>query len=318
MLPVVSPRPESPGLVRDGAALRPPGEVTLRLAHRAPYHWPALLAFLAGRALPGVEEVVEGEYRRTFALDGAAGWVAVRQAAAGDHLLARIRLGRVAPLAAVVGRLRRLLDLDADAPAIDAHLAADPALAPLVAARPGLRVPGAWEPFELAVRAVVGQQVSVAAARTIAGRIAAAFGERLPGGGLAFPTAERLAATPLEGLGLTRARAAALGALARAVADDPRLLEPRGTLAEMVDRLEALPGIGRWTAQYVAMRALREPDAFPEADLGLLRALARGGVRPTPAALLRRAEAWRPWRAYAALHLWTHGAELPAPRRKGA
>jgi AraC family transcriptional regulator of adaptative response / DNA-3-methyladenine glycosylase II len=303
---------------RAGAGPADRGEVTLRLAHRAPYHWPAMLSFLGARALPGVEEVHDGEYRRTFALDGAAGAVAVRAGPSGDHLVARIRLSRVAALPAVVGRVRRLLDLDADAPAIDAHLAADRALAPLVAARPGLRVPGAWEPFELAVRAVVGQQISVAAARTVAGRIAAAFGERLPGGGVAFPTAERLAGARLEGLGLTRARAAALGALSRAVADDPRLLEPRGTLDEMVARLSTLPGVGRWTAQYVAMRALREPDAFPEGDLGLLRALERRGVRPSPAALLRRAEAWRPWRAYAALHLWNAGAEPPAPDRKGA
>jgi len=301
-----------------GAAAGAPGEVTLRLAHRAPYHWGAMLGFLAGRALPGVEQVEDGEYRRTFSLDGAAGAVAVRAGPRGDHLLARIRLSRVSALPAVVGRLRRLLDLDADAPAIDAHLGTDPALAPLVRARPGLRVPGAWEPFELAVRAVVGQQISVAAARTIAGRIAATAGERLPDGGLAFPTAERLAAAPLDGLGLTRARAASLSALARAIAADPRLLEPRGTLDEMLERLEALPGVGRWTAQYVAMRALREPDAFPEADLGLLRALERRGVRPSPAALLRRAEAWRPWRAYAALHLWTHGADASAPERKGA
>jgi AraC family transcriptional regulator of adaptative response / DNA-3-methyladenine glycosylase II len=305
-------------LRRAGVAAPDAGAVRLRLPHTTPYHWPALLAFLAARAVPGVEEVVDGEYRRTFAHDGVHGSVAVRAAPGGGALVASISVSRVAALAPVVGRLRRLLDVDADAGAIDEHLARDPALAPLVAARPGLRVPGAWDPFELAVRAVLGQQISVAAARTIAGRIAAAFGERVPGAGIAFPGAARLAGARLEGLGLTRARAAALAGLARAAADDPLLLVPRGDLEEDVARLTALPGIGRWTAQYVAMRALREPDAFPEADLGLLRArsLAIDGVRPSAAALLRRAEAWRPWRAYAALHLWTAGG-APAPRGRG-
>ena len=307
-------------LRRGGAPPDASGAVRLRLPHTAPYHWPALLAFLAARAVPGVEEVVDGEYRRSFAHDGMHGSVAVRAAPRGDHLVATLRVSRVAALGGIVGRLRRLLDLDADARAIDAHLARDRGLAPLVAARPGLRVPGAWEPFELAVRAVLGQQISVAAARTIAGRIAAGFGVPVPGGGMAFPDPERLAGARLDGLGLTRARAAALSGLARAVADDPSLLEARGELEDTVARLAELPGIGRWTAQYVAMRALREPDAFPEADLGLLRALERGGERPSPAALLRRAEAWRPWRAYAALHLWTAGG-APAPGRpstKGA
>jgi AraC family transcriptional regulator, regulatory protein of adaptative response / DNA-3-methyladenine glycosylase II len=304
-------------LRRAGAAAAPGGAIRLRVPHTAPYHWPALLAFLGARALPGVEEVAEGEYRRTFAHDGVHGSVAVRAGPGGDHLLASIRISRVAALASVVGRLRRLLDVDADALAIDAHLRRDPALARLVAARPGLRVPGAWDPFELAVRAVLGQQISVAAARTIAGRIAAAFGERVPGAGIAFPTPERLAGASLEGLGLTRARAAALAGLARAAAADRLLFTSRGDLEDSVTRLTALPGIGRWTAQYVAMRALGEPDAFPEADLGLLRALARGTARPSPAALLRRAEAWRPWRAYAALHLWT-AAGAPAPGGKGA
>jgi AraC family transcriptional regulator of adaptative response / DNA-3-methyladenine glycosylase II len=284
------------------------GAVTLRLAHTTPYHWPSLLAFLGARAIPGVEGVEAGAYRRAFSGDGATGTVLVRPAASGDHLVATIRASRLAALSAIVGRLRRLLDLDADAQAIDAHLATDPVLAPRVAARPGMRVPGAWDEHELAVRAIVGQQVSVAAARTILGRIAAAHGERVPGGGgpaeVAFPGPERLAHARLEDAGLTRARAAAVRALARAALRDPSLLRPAGDLESTLARLEALPGIGPWTAQVVAMRAFREPDAFPGSDLGLLRALERRGVRPTPAALARRAEAWRPWRAYAAMHLW--------------
>ncbi|HET8539969.1 MAG TPA: AlkA N-terminal domain-containing protein [Anaeromyxobacter sp.] len=300
-----------PRALRRARAEAPPGGgVTLRLGHTTPYAWAAMLAFLGARAIPGVEQVEAGTYRRAVALGGATGVVAVRAGRGGDHLVATIRLSRVAALPAAVGRLRRLLDLDADAPAIDGHLSRDPLLAGLVAARPGLRVPGAWDELELAVRAILGQQVSVAAARTMAGRIAAAHGTRVPDAvegapALAFPGPERLAGAPLEAVGLTGARAAAVAALARAVADDPDLLRPRADLAATLERLVALPGIGPWTAQYVAMRAFREPDAFPASDLGLARALSRRGGRPTPAAVLRRAEAWRPWRAYAAMHLWS-------------
>ncbi|HEU4382052.1 MAG TPA: AlkA N-terminal domain-containing protein [Anaeromyxobacteraceae bacterium] len=305
-----------PRALRRGRALEAPrGGLSLRLDHTAPLAWPPLLAFLGARAIPGVEAVAGGEYRRTIAIDGALGSIAVRPAPRGGHLLAAIRVPRVAALSSVVGRLRRLLDLDADAAAIGAHLARDPLLAPLVAARPGLRVPGAWDPFELAVRAILGQQVSVAAARTMAGRIAAAYGERGPGGAVAFPDAERLALARLERLGLTRARAGAVRALAGAAARDPTLLEGRGDLEATVSRLAELPGVGRWTAHYVAMRAMREPDAFPDTDLGLLRTAARRGLR-SPGGLAKRAEAWRPWRAYAAMYLWT--ADAAAPRRKGA
>jgi AraC family transcriptional regulator of adaptative response / DNA-3-methyladenine glycosylase II len=297
------------------------GGVVLRLAFTRPYHWASMLSFLAVRAIPGVEAVAAelGEYRRAISVDGARGSVVIRLAPDGSHLVAAIETSRIAALPAVVGRIRRLLDLDADAAAIDAQLAKDPLLARRIASRPGLRVPGAWDPFELAVRAILGQQISVAAARTLAGRIAAACGERVGpaeegGCGLVFPGPERLAGASLDALGLTRARAAAVKALARAAADDPSLLRPAGDLESMVARLVALPGIGRWTAQYIAMRAFREPDAFPEADLGLLRALERGGVRPTPAELLRRAERWRPWRAYAALHLWNGEPDRPVTR----
>ena len=303
-------------LRRGGRGEPPDGTIGLRLAHTSPYPWLPLLEFLGARAIPGVEEVDGGAYRRTVALDGAQGSIAVCPSPAGGHLLATIRVSRVAALPEVVGRLRRLLDLDADVQAIGAQLARDPLLAPLVAACPGLRVPGAWDPFELAVRAILGQQVSVAAARTLAGRIAEVHGQRVPGGGLAFPGPKRLVDARLERLGLTRARAAAVRALARTAADDPSLLQGRGQLEDTVARLAELPGVGRWTAHYVAMRAMREPDAFPDSDLGLLRAIARRGVPASPAALARRAEGWRPWRAYAAMYLWT--ADASAPRRKGA
>jgi AraC family transcriptional regulator of adaptative response / DNA-3-methyladenine glycosylase II len=300
-----------------------PGTATLRLPFVRPYDLESLLAFLAARAIPGVERVDRGEYRRVVAIGGVTGTIAVRLGRGGDHLAAAVR---VPPAArpAVAARIRRLFDLDADGAAIDAHLARDPLLAPRVAARPGLRVPGAWDPFELAVRAILGQQISVAAARTLAGRIAAAHGRRLAGADgagldLVFPGPERLSGARLDGLGLTRARAAAVTALARAVAQDRSLLEPRGDLEAAVARLVLLPGIGRWTAQYVAMRALREPDAFPDGDLGLVRALASAGVAATRAALLRRAERWRPWRAYAALHLWAGDPAAPVvPRDRNA
>jgi AraC family transcriptional regulator of adaptative response / DNA-3-methyladenine glycosylase II len=309
-----------PRALRRAAGGSPPGGgVALRLGFTRPYHWPSMLAFLAVRAIPGVEEVRDGAYRRAFSVDGATGRIAVGPAPDGRHLVAAIEASHVAALPAVVARVRHLLDVDADAAAIDAHLARDPLLAPRVAARPGLRVPGAWEPFELAVRAILGQQVSVAAARTLAGRIAAALGEPVAGGDPAcarvFPGPERLVDARLEPLGLTRARAAAVAALARAAAADPSLLRPAGDLGATVERLVELPGVGRWTAHVIAMRAFREPDAFPDSDLGLLRALERRGVRPTPAALALRAERWRPWRAYAALHLW-NGPGPAAPERR--
>jgi AraC family transcriptional regulator of adaptative response / DNA-3-methyladenine glycosylase II len=297
--------------------------IVLKLPYAAPYDWPAMIAFLAARAIPGVEAVEDDRYVRTFALDGATGTIEVartparagRSAANTENaLVATIHTSDVKPLGAIVARLRRLFDLDADIAAIDEHLARDPVLGPRVAARPGLRVPGAWDPFELAVRAVLGQQVSVRAATTFSGRLVAALGKPLGDAGAArarggasmfFPTAAAIASSELAGIGLTGARAATLKALAAAVAKDPRLIRSHDSLDETVAALCALPGIGPWTAQYIAMRALREPDAFPTADLGLLRAMETRAGRPTPAALAKRAEAWRPWRAYAALRLWS-------------
>ncbi len=307
-----------------GAAKVAPGHpeatgVRLRLPYAAPYDWRAMIDFLGARAIPGVEAVDGDRYRRTFAVGGATGLVEVTPGE--GHLVATIQTTDVTSLAALVVRLRHLFDLDADAAAVDAHLAKDRRLAPLVRARPGVRVPGAWDAFELAVRALLGQQITVAGARTLAGRLVAALGERLgredarvPGlreGETArvFPTPERVAAADLSALGLTRARAKALQATAAAMAADPDLLRPCESLDETLGKLAALPGVGPWTAQYIAMRALREPDAFPASDLGLLRAMESGGKRPGPAELAARAEPWRPWRAYAALRLWTQTGE---------
>jgi len=299
--------------------------ITLKLPFSPPYDWRGMIEFLATRAIPGVEAVEANRYRRTFVVDGAEGVIEVRPGRQTDHLLATIWTSHVASLGTVVSRLRRLFDLDADVPAIDAHLAKDPLLAERVRARPGLRVPGAWDGFELAVRAVLGQQISVGAATTFAGRLAARLGRPIEGplGGasdvvrLVFPTPTAVGAADLTRIGLTRARAATLQQLGRAMAEDPDLLRPFETLEDTVAKLERLPGIGPWTAQYVAMRALREPDAFPASDLGLLRTMETRAGRPTPARLLARAEAWRPWRAYAALRLWMQPSDVQAAPSRG-
>jgi AraC family transcriptional regulator of adaptative response / DNA-3-methyladenine glycosylase II len=289
--------------------------VTVRLAYRAPYDWEAMLAYLAARAIPGVERVEGEAYARTFEEAGSRGVVVVRPAA-GDALQADIRLPQLSALPAVIARVRRLFDLAADPEQIGEHLGEDPVLAPLVAARPGLRAPGAWDGFELAVRAILGQQVTVSAARNLAGRLAAAYGAPIDdpaatGLGLTrlFPGPHQLEGQDIAAIGMPAARGAAVASLARAAALDPSLFSPRADLESAIQALSALPGVGQWTAHYIALRALREPDAFPHADVALMRAL--GGPdapRPTAAKLLARAEAWRPWRAYAAQHLWAADA----------
>jgi AraC family transcriptional regulator, regulatory protein of adaptative response / DNA-3-methyladenine glycosylase II len=296
-------------LRRAGGAPAPAGEVSILLPYRPPYDWPAMLAFLRARAIPGVETVAGDGYARTIEIGGAHGSVVVRPTA-GNALRATIHFPQLSALPVIVARLRRVFDLAADPEVIGGHLAEDRALAPLVAARPGLRVAGAWDGFELAVRAVLGQQITVAAAVKLLGKLVAAYGKPLSGtspDGLThvFPAPERLVAEDLSSLGIVRTRAAALASLARAVVADPELFGPRRSLEDAVLTLRGLPGIGEWTAQYIAMREMREPDAFPAADIGLLRAMAdRRGRRPSPRALLARAERWRPWRAYAAQHLW--------------
>jgi AraC family transcriptional regulator of adaptative response / DNA-3-methyladenine glycosylase II len=284
------------------------GEVALLLRYQPPYDWPVMLAFLERRAIPGLERVSAGSYARAIQLDGAQGILSVRPAA-GNALSATIRFPKLSALPAIIARLRRVFDLAADPLAIAAHLAQDSWLAPLVAARPGLRVPGAWDGFELAIRAVLGQQITVAGAARLAGRIVAAYGERLPvpDGDLThtFPRPEVVAGADLAPLGMPRARAATLSALAAALVADPELFSATRSLEEAVQKLRAIRGIGEWTAQYIALRQLREPDAFPAADLGLIRALAAAdGTRPAERDVLARAEKWRPWRAYAAQHLW--------------
>jgi len=298
---------------------KPPAfsSVTLRLGYRAPYDWDAILGFLSHRAIEGVELVEGGRYARTIEIDGGFGSIEVRPGKA--HLEATIRFPKVTALLAIVARLRRLFDLDADIATIGAHLSGDRGLAPLIARRPGLRAPGAWDGFELAVRAILGQQITVTGARKLAVKIAGLagtpVGPEITGDArlnTVFPSAARMAKADLSTLGMPRARIAALNGLAHAVAADPKLIEPAGSYEETVEKLLALPGFGPWTAQYWALRALRDSDAFPAADVGLLRSpvvAVADGKRPTPKALLERAESWRPWRAYAAQHLWTADGE---------
>jgi AraC family transcriptional regulator of adaptative response / DNA-3-methyladenine glycosylase II len=292
--------------------------VTLRLRYRPPYDWDSMLAYLQARAIAGVEVVESGAYGRSVELEGFAGSVAVAHLPNLQSLSVTIHFPRVAALPAIVTRVRRLFDLGADIETIGAHLSRDPLLAPLIAQRPGLRAPGGWDGFELAVRAILGQQVTVAAARQLAERLVALYGKELPseyrspfGLSYVFPTAERLAAADLSNLGMPGARRAALKALAETARADPDLFRPFGTIEEAIERLRNIRGVGEWTAQYIALRALRETDAFPASDIGLLRgAEAMDGTRATPASLLRRAEPWRPWRAYAAQHLWAAGSSV--------
>jgi AraC family transcriptional regulator, regulatory protein of adaptative response / DNA-3-methyladenine glycosylase II len=297
--------------------------VTLRLRYRAPYDWDSMLGHLQARAIPGVEVVERGVYRRTVEIGGFTGAVEVTHLPQRESLGVTIRFPNVRSYPAIVGRVRRLFDLGADIETIDAHLSLDPLLAPLVARRPGLRAPGGWDGFELAVRAVLGQQVSVAAARRLAGQLVALHGKPVSAGygdhvGLShvFPTAERLAATEFLGLAMPGARQRSLKALAEAAVADPNLFRPFGTIEEAILRLRTIRGVGEWTAQYIALRALREMDAFPASDVGLLRGAARmDGVRSTSAGLLNRAESWRPWRAYAAQHLWAADAMVVSTTR---
>lgn len=290
-------------------ALADQGELSLLLRYQPPYDWQAMLEFLRARAIAGVERIKGDSYTRTFSLDGIQGTVTVRPTP-GNALEASIRAGKLTALPQLIARLRRVFDLAADPLAISAHLATDPSLAPLVSKRPGLRVPGAWDGFELAVRAVLGQQITVPAAMRLAGRLVAAYGERLVAADAdlthVFPQPAVLARAKLGSLGMPASRAATLSAVAAAVVADPDLLGAHLDLEEAVKRLRTIRGVGEWTAQYIALRQLREPDAFPAADIGLLRALADGnGRRPGVNEVLAQAEKWRPWRAYAAQHLWT-------------
>ncbi len=304
-----SPR-ELRGKPYDGAPSQYGNDVLLKLAYRPPYDWIQIRDFLSVRALPGVERVDERGYARTVAAGEGHAIMRVRPIDGEDALELHVRGGAPSTLLQVSSAARRMFDLAADPARIAMALRSDPLLGPLVKRRPGLRIPGAWDPFECAVRAILGQQVRVAAGRTLAARLVARIGRPIDGeDGLThmFPTPADLATADLNGLGLTRMRIVALRTLARAVADGELAFD--APTEDIYASLIALAGIGAWTMQYVALRALVEPDAFPASDLVLRRMAAMGGRPLATSVLQARAEAWRPWRGYAAIHLWCNATD---------
>jgi DNA-3-methyladenine glycosylase II len=279
----------------------------LALEYAPPYDWAAMLGFFAARAVVGMEVVVDGVYSRSIGLNGLHGMVSIWPEA-GNALAVELDFPDPLMVPEIVVRLRRMFDLDSDLTLMQGHLANDPLLAQLIAERPGLRIPGAWDGLELAFRAVLGQQITVVAAIRLAGKLVAQYGAPLdssvPGLTHVFPEAQVLAAADLAALGMPKSRGRTLSGVAQALLDEPSLFEPNREGG--VARLLALHGIGEWTAQYIALRQLRDLDGFPHGDVGLLRALeVLEGVRPTARDLALRAEAWRPYRGYAAQLLWT-------------
>ncbi|GAA1168423.1 DNA-3-methyladenine glycosylase 2 family protein [Pseudonocardia alaniniphila] len=320
---------------RRGAIPAAAGTLVLRLPYRPPFDGNGLLSFFSARALTGVESVVDGTYRRTLRLPHAAATVALdlqptvpgngsRRAAGAEHVVATVRLGDPRDLGPAVARLRRLLDLDADPLAVDALLGADPALAPSVATTPGIRLPGSVDNVETALRAVLGQQVSVAAARTAAVRLAAALGERLPTqlvgaaddpsadtADLLFPTAATIAERGAEVLTGPATRIATVLGLAEAMADGSLVLDAGRDPAELRSALVALPGIGPWTAGYLAIRVLGDPDELLATDLAVRRGAGALGLPSDAGRLVAHGENWKPWRSYAAMHLTRASALTP-------
>jgi len=280
------------------------------IRYRPPFDWVSIIRFLGVRAIPGVEDINENRYRRTVCVDGVTGIVEIRPDPQRHGLIVVIPRELLKGVVQIVAGAKRLFDLDADPLTIEESLKRDPLLAVAIEKYPGLRVPGAWDGFEIAVRAILGQQVSVKGATTLSGRLVQTCGTpiRPPGEPpltFLFPSPEQLLKADGLRIGMPKQRARAIGALAKAVANGTVHFNSGSDPDQIVHALMALPGIGPWTAQYIAMRVLRQPDAFPSSDLGLLRA-ASGNKdgSSTESELIKRAEAWRPWRAYAAIYLW--------------
>jgi AraC family transcriptional regulator, regulatory protein of adaptative response / DNA-3-methyladenine glycosylase II len=318
---------QSPTALRSATRRAVPGSgMSLELRYREPLDWEAIAAFLGARAIPGVESVDDGVYRRSFVAGANASVLEVRPGRPGALVLALEGSGLAIDLG-LVERVRRLFDLGANPAALAAILGADPRLRTRLAANHDVRLPGAWDGFEMGVRAIVGQQISVAGARTILGRIVRAHGRSFAGAARGdgithvFPTPDRLAEADLSALGLVRRRAEAIRALSRAVLSGALDLSPGADPVALRAGLSSLPGVGPWTAEYVAMRAAADPDAFPETDLGIRRALAREGVLPDPSEVSAWAEPFRPYRGYVAMLLWQSDASPKgrrAPRRRRA
>tara|TARA_R100001244_G_scaffold43936_5_gene39369 strand:+ start:4280 stop:5257 length:978 start_codon:yes stop_codon:yes gene_type:complete len=284
------------------------------LAYQTPWNWQQFHGHFALRALAGVEQLHHDGYCRSFRLGALSGWFSVHPASGQNHLELRHSASANACLPELVARVRKMFDLDAEPRRIAVHFADDAQLGPLVARNPGLRLPTAFDPFEQAVRAIVGQQVTVKAAVTISGRLVTRLGEPLTDSGIVgierlFPSPAALAEANLEGIGMPGKRVQTLQHFAAQVASGALALSMADGSAALIERLCALPGIGPWTAEYIALRAFGEPDAFPASDLGLLKAPVWGADGIDAKRLKARAEAWRPWRAYAAAHLWHNYSE---------
>ena len=296
-----------PTAIRRQRGEMPSGALTLRLGYRPPLDFEAMLAFLARRVIPGIERVETGSYERVVGPTDASTWIRVTASSAKPELLLEISNTDPRAIPDIVRRVRRVFDLDADLVAVHAALREEPLLAKAIRKRPGLRVPGGWDGFEIAVRAVIGQQISVAGATTLARRLVDTYGDTrsqtLEGLDRSFPTPQRLRDAPLETIGMPRSRAATLRSLAAAVVDGRVDFSVGQRLDAFVEQMTALPGIGAWTAHYIAMRALGHPDAFPAGDLVLQQVLG-GDKRLSERATDARSQAWRPWRAYSVLHLW--------------
>ena len=290
--------------------------LTVRLPYRKPFAWPAMAEFFAARATPGVEQVIDTVYFRTVMIEGQPGVIECRHEERDDSICLSLHGIATTQIFQVVQRVREMLDLDAPVTDITDVLRADHKLRKIIKRNPGTRVPGAWDGFELTVRAILGQQVSVKAATTLAGRIAERYGfaMTLPASlaarraefhlDRAFPTANKLSRARFNGIGLVTSRAETIRRVASAVVRGDSTFDAAQDPDEFCAKLMSIHGIGDWTAQYVAMRALKYPDAFPASDLGLLKAM-HGDTKATAAELTSRAESWRPWRAYAALLLWS-------------
>jgi AraC family transcriptional regulator of adaptative response / DNA-3-methyladenine glycosylase II len=299
-----------PGELRQRAApVSSAPEISLLLPYRPPYDWTSTIRFLEARAIAGLEAVSEKSYSRVIELGDITGSITVSHAPEQSAVRVAVRFPRLSALPTIIARIRRMFDLSAEPGSIAAVLSSDPVMAPLVSARPGLRVPGAWDGLEVVVRAVLGQQISLKAATRLAGRVVSTIGtptetNEVPALTHAFPKPDRFDVKILTSLGIPAARAAAIVAVAKASAIGARLFDPSRDLAEAVTRFRTFPGIGEWTAQYIAMRALGESDAFLAGDVGVRRQFAAHGEPLTASQLVARAERWRPWRAYAVLHLW--------------
>jgi len=284
----------------------------VKIRYRPPFGWASLIHFLKARAIPGVEDVDEFRYRRTVCDNGISGIIEVRPEPGKQYLILKIPQNLSRGLVRIVAGVRRIFDLDADPYAINEYLGKDPVLADSIKETPGLRVPGAWDGFEIGVRAILGQQISVKGATTLSGRLVQSFGSPIitsedPKLCFLFPAPERLSKKDVDDLGMPKQRARAIRELAKAVRNDTLNLTTGSDPEKTMQALTALPGIGPWTAQYISMRVLREPDAFLSSDLVLRRAAAKEKEKVlTEAELLEMAEPWRPWRAYAAMYLWTH------------